>query len=36
MDAMEKGVTSMKKAKKHLNIPLTSLSNNLNHKIKFK
>ncbi len=33
---MEKRVTSMKKAKKHLNIPLTSLSNNINHKIKFK
>lgn len=32
LDVMKKGVTSLKKANKHWNIPLTSLSNHLNGK----
>jgi hypothetical protein len=32
MDAMERGDTSLRKATKYWNIPLTSLSNHLNGK----
>jgi len=36
MDVVEKGVTSLKKANYHWNIPLTSLSNHLNGKTRSK
>ncbi len=36
MDVMEGGLTSMKKASKHWNIPLSSLSHHLNGKIRKK
>lgn len=36
MDAIESGITSLKKASRHLNIPLISLSNHLYGKTTFR
>jgi hypothetical protein len=36
MDAFEKGITSLRKASRHLNIPLTLMSNHLYGKTKSK
>jgi hypothetical protein len=36
MDVIEGGITSLRKASKHWNVPLTSLSNHLYGKITFR